>query len=620
MLTAPTSRPRLTISPSLPVARPPSHWLAWLPLLLIALLYLGASGGPALFDQNEAQYAAAAREMLNRPQDYIPATRARLERGHWYIPTNDGIPRLQKPPLVYWCLLASMRVFGVNEFGARLPNALCTLLWFGATFLLGRRIAGDAFGLAGATILATMAGTFIFSHLIAPEPFLAAFLTLTYWCFLGACQQPARAGRWMFFAWILMGLGVCCKGLHGAIYPLAVAGLLAWRHPGTRPAWKKLLEPGGLAVFLAIVTPWYIAMAIRYPGFLHDHFINEQLGHVLGRRYPPDSDRVPFAAFWLEQLVFFVPWTFFIPAAIASWREAGAGQREDALGRDLLLCWFGVTALSLLGSSLQDYYLLTGWTPVAFWLARPWAPTNQGRDLPAWMRLSPGVCLAVLGCAGLAAAAYLETDAASAAAAGRAAAPTALRDTIAATLSGFSVAAWRQLLPLAWAAGATFLAGGVLSIYLAASGRWRGVLTATAVMMTGVLLIAASGLHVLEDYFSLKGVALTANRLAGADGEVVCAGATVDNPSLLFYLDREAYWVHADPDGEFASRDLGIGRELFLNEEQLARRWDSPRTVLLIAEADAIPQWRARLSLSPQQSRPVAQSGTRVLLMNHAGL
>ena len=87
----------------------------WLPLCLAVVLYLGASVGPALFDQNEAQYAGAVREMLNRPADYLPTVRGQLERGLWYVPTNDGVPRLQKPPLVYWSLLASMSVFGVNR-------------------------------------------------------------------------------------------------------------------------------------------------------------------------------------------------------------------------------------------------------------------------------------------------------------------------------------------------------------------------------------------------------------------------------------------------------------------------------------------------------------------------
>ena len=613
MFSAPSLRPTEPIASPAGPAQPPRHRGARFALLLVALLYLAASAGPALFDQNEAQYAGAAREMLDRPQDYVPAARGRLESGHWYIPTNDGIPRLQKPPLVYWILLASMRTFGVNEFGARLPNALFTLLWFWATFLLGRRIGGEAFGLIGTTILATMAGTFIFSHLIAPEPFLAAFLTLTFWCFLAACQQPARAARWLFLAWVCMGLGAVSKGLHGALYPLAVAGLLAWRHPQTRPVWKKLAQPAGAAVFAGILVPWYAVMAARYPGFLRDQLINEQLGHVINRRFPVDSDRVPWLVFGLEHLVFFVPWTFFIPAALSAWRQgARAGPRPDCLGTDLLLCWFGVTAVSLLFASRQDYYLMTAWAPVAFWLARPWTSANTGRCLPLWTRLLPGLGLALSGAAVLAGAVYLGTQTTV-----PAAAPTAARDTVAATLAGFSAGAWHLLLPLVWAAGLIFLGGGASSIWLAASRRWQAVLPAGAIMMAGIFLCAFGGLNVLEDYFSLKRVALKAKQLAGPTGEVICAGRPQDNPSLLFYLDRGAYWVQADPADEFASRDLGIGRELFLSEAELERRWKSPRTVLLIVEARDAREWQGKLSLTPVQSHPVAQSGTRVLLLNH---
>ena len=188
-----------------------------------------------------------------------------------------------------------------------MPNALASLTWFAGIYLIGRRAGGSAFGRAGATILATMAGTFIFCHLIAPEPFLAAALTLTFYCFLRACDEPARTGgRWTLAAWLCMALGVAFKGLHGALYPLAVAAVLAWRMPATRPAWRLLLRPAGPLLFLALLVPWYVAVERRYPGFLHDQFINEQLGHVFNRRYPADSTQVPLYVFWPEHLVFFL--------------------------------------------------------------------------------------------------------------------------------------------------------------------------------------------------------------------------------------------------------------------------------------------------------------------------
>src|SRR6266436_3943823 len=57
-------------------------------LVLVAAVYIGTAAVPRLFDQIDGQYAGAAREMI--------------VRGDWLIPSQDGIPRLQKPPLVYW--------------------------------------------------------------------------------------------------------------------------------------------------------------------------------------------------------------------------------------------------------------------------------------------------------------------------------------------------------------------------------------------------------------------------------------------------------------------------------------------------------------------------------------
>lgn len=600
----------------LTLAAPPRRpLLQWLPLCLAALLYLGASVGPALFDQNEAQYAGAVREMLNRPADYLPSVRGQLERGLWYVPTNDGVPRLQKPPLVYWALLASMSVFGVNEFAARLPNALASLAWFAGIFLVGRRLGGVALGLAGATILATMAGTFIFCHLIAPEPFLAATLTLTFWCFLKACDDPAETGpRWMLAAWFLMALGVAAKGLHGAIYPLAVASILAWRFPATRPAWKLLLRPAGPLLFLALLVPWYLAVESRYPGFLRDQFINEQLGHVFNRRYPSDSSQVPFYVFWPEHLVFFLPWTFFIPAALAA-RRLPLANGTSRVARELLVAWFLVTAVSVLFSSMQDYYLMTAWGPVALWLARPWA-SEGGRALPGWTRVAPGVCLALAGAAAFGTACWLHAQAAVPAVAS----PSALRDTLASTVSGISLESWHRLLPLLWITGTAFLVGGAAAVSLAVRGGWRYVLPVTAAATTVVLGCAARGLVVLEDHFSLKELALVANHDTRPDTTVACAGMPSDNPSILFYANREIYWVGPAPVMEFATRQLGIGRSLYLSDDDFLRRWsDRQHAVYLIVEEDSLPEWRDRLLHTGEPPRQEWRSGTRIMLSNGGG-
>jgi 4-amino-4-deoxy-L-arabinose transferase-like glycosyltransferase len=180
----------------------PGSWCTALAAIL--LVYLFSCGIPRLFDQIDGQYAGAAREML--------------ARGDWLTPTQNGVPRLQKPPLVYWCEALSMSVFGVNEFGARLPVAMATMGWFLASGLLARRVVGTwAAGLAGALILAMFTGTFFFTHLVMPEPFLSCFLVFSFWALLQAVQAeklPERHGevnRWLMTAWAFIALSTLQK-------------------------------------------------------------------------------------------------------------------------------------------------------------------------------------------------------------------------------------------------------------------------------------------------------------------------------------------------------------------------------------------------------------------------
>ena len=61
-----------------------------------------------------------------------------FQRGDFITPTLGGVPWFEKPPLLYWMMMASYRVFGVTEFAARLGPAICGLLTAGVC-LLGRQ-------------------------------------------------------------------------------------------------------------------------------------------------------------------------------------------------------------------------------------------------------------------------------------------------------------------------------------------------------------------------------------------------------------------------------------------------------------------------------------------------
>src|ERR1044071_7488714 len=131
---------------------PTRHALLVLLLTLAALLHIGTAARGDLFDGVEGQLAAGAKEML--------------ETGHWLLPTNNGVPQLQAPPLVYWSIALSFEIFGVSAAAARVPVALATIGAIALTFLIGERLAGYWRGFAAGLILLCSGGVFALGRMV----------------------------------------------------------------------------------------------------------------------------------------------------------------------------------------------------------------------------------------------------------------------------------------------------------------------------------------------------------------------------------------------------------------------------------------------------------------------
>jgi hypothetical protein len=94
--------------------------------LLCMAVALGVTAGlMGLFEPTETRYAEIAREMR--------------ASGDYLVPRLNGIAHFHKPPLAYWLTAAGFAACGVNEWGARLPVALASLLTLGFTALAARR-------------------------------------------------------------------------------------------------------------------------------------------------------------------------------------------------------------------------------------------------------------------------------------------------------------------------------------------------------------------------------------------------------------------------------------------------------------------------------------------------
>lgn len=106
------------------------------PFLLLALVsavfFLPALGSVHLFDWDEINFAESAREML-------------VSGDYSGVQVNFR-PFWEKPPLFIWMQALSMKVFGVNEFAARFPNAVAGFLSLSFIFFYGKKHFGTRMG------------------------------------------------------------------------------------------------------------------------------------------------------------------------------------------------------------------------------------------------------------------------------------------------------------------------------------------------------------------------------------------------------------------------------------------------------------------------------------------
>ena len=107
--------------------------------ILSYFLFFYGVGEMALTDPDETFYAQTAKEML--------------DRNEWSTPYLYGKPQFEKPVFFYMIVELSYRVFGVNEFAARLPSAVFAFLGLVALYLLGSVLFNRRVGFLAALIL-----------------------------------------------------------------------------------------------------------------------------------------------------------------------------------------------------------------------------------------------------------------------------------------------------------------------------------------------------------------------------------------------------------------------------------------------------------------------------------
>ncbi|HET6574495.1 MAG TPA: glycosyltransferase family 39 protein [Fimbriiglobus sp.] len=213
-----------------------------------------------LLEPDEGRYAQIPKEML--------------DRGEWVVPTLQGEPYLDKPPLMYWLVRLSYAAFGVGEESARLVPAVCVHLTIILVYLIGRRSLGERAAFWAAMLLTVAPGYIGVARLLLLDGLLTLCVTTSVLCGF----EAVRAGRFKPGWWVASaaasGLGFLTKGPISEVLLFVPLFVFAWLNRSTaRVGWKAVAV--FLGIVLAVNLPWYVAMYRRQPEFL-GYFFWEQ--------------------------------------------------------------------------------------------------------------------------------------------------------------------------------------------------------------------------------------------------------------------------------------------------------------------------------------------------------
>ncbi|HEX3741509.1 MAG TPA: glycosyltransferase family 39 protein, partial [Terriglobales bacterium] len=524
----------------------------------------------------------------------------------------NGVRYLEKAPLPYWLVAASYRLFGVNEFATRIPMALSVLLLGLLALVWGRRAFGERAGIYAGVFVYTAAGVFLFTRILIPDVLLSLLIAACLYFFLTALEDH-KAWRW-YAGYACMALGVLTKGLIALAFPggaaviyLAVTG--EWRR------WREFKLISGLAFFLLIAAPWHILAGLRNTGGANGHgffwfyFVNEHFLRFLGKRYPRDYNKLPWALYWSLHLVWLFPWSLYLPAAIRTIADERKNlRRSDFSARTRLMCWIlaGLILIFFAVSTNQEYYTFPAYLPLLMLLADGISrceSSDCAGERKGWLRMSAGA-LALIGiAAGATLLALLwqsrnlpfEPDIGSVLAKHDMSTDT-LSTSHMLDLSDASFAALR--LPAALAA-ITLLIAPLSSLLLRIRRRHYAATWTLAIGMAVFLIAAHIALGRFGPYLSSRDLARQISSRAGPEDRVMIYGDQAFGSSLLFYLQRPIELVNGDTTSMWFGSTFPDAPRIYFSDADLLKDWGGSRRIFLFvpphlkAKADALLPQRA---------------------------
>ena len=307
-------------------------------------------------------------------------------RGEWLTPWLNEEPRLRKPPLIYWAILSTYKIFGINLISARIWAVLAGAGLCLCACLLSREMSRSNGLLAG--LLATgCVGVAIEARQAMLDLPLAVFSSFAVLFWLRWIKREKLSDLLLSAVWV--GLSFLMKGPVGFFFFIAGAIAALWAFD----AWKILLRRAGqlifwLAIVAAISLPWPLMMKQIW-GDKFAQILGEEL---MERKFGTWNAGSPFSALG-GALGLIFPWTpLVVGAIIVHFRKSKADRSQS---HALFIAWFVISILPFFFMKAFERYMLAV-VPLQAVLAADWLQADPSKGKTFAWRLAL-VLLAIVG-------------------------------------------------------------------------------------------------------------------------------------------------------------------------------------------------------------------------------
>ena len=340
------------------------------------LLFVPGLGAVHLFDWDEINFAEIAREML--------AT------GDPLRPRIDFQPFHEKPPLFIWLQAISMAVFGVNEFAARFPNAICGVITLQVLYNIGTRIRGGTFGLLW--VMAYVGS--ILPHLYFRSGIIDPWFNLLIFLGLHALIRCAAEGsdHQALLCGLFLGLAVLTKGPVGVLIPFLVVAV-HWTFKRFEPMLPWRMMGMAFGALLVTILCWAAIDVARNGTEFMVAFFWRQVALLTTE----DAGHGGFMGYHVVVLLFgCFPASFFALQELLKPTRDGDDRAKDFRRWMVILFWVVLILFSLVKTKIVHYSSLC-YFPLTFLAALRIERIWTERERFGWTRFAVGILGSVIG-------------------------------------------------------------------------------------------------------------------------------------------------------------------------------------------------------------------------------